>query len=184
MRTLDKENFKKRFTDYYPFLCRIAQGYLAQTDECEDLVQEVFISAWDKGKAGLPEKEFVSYMVAAVKNNCITLLRKQSYNVISLDDASIASASLDVLDETDGPESPPEEKLERILSVLPPKCKEIFLMSKLHGMKYREIAEKMSLSEKTIENQMGKAIRLIREQVASGRFLLILLLLISWIKNK
>lgn len=61
----------------------------------------------------------------------------------------------------------PEEILKEALSVLPPKCKEIFLLSKLKGMKYKEIAQMLSLSEKTVENQMGKAIKLLREFAAT-----------------
>lgn len=55
---------------------------------------------------------------------------------------------------------------------MPPKCKDIFLMAKLQGMKYREIAEKLSLSEKTIENQMTKAIKLLRAYAAENSSLL------------
>lgn len=60
----------------------------------------------------------------------------------------------------------PEEILEQALAVLPPKCKEVFLMAKLKGMKYREIAESLQISEKTVENQMTKAIRQLREFVS------------------
>ena len=60
----------------------------------------------------------------------------------------------------------PEEVLESALATLPPRCKDIFLMAKLQGMKYREIAENLNLSEKTIENQMTKAIKMLRAYVA------------------
>ena len=60
----------------------------------------------------------------------------------------------------------PEEILEQALAVLPPKCKEVFLMAKLKGMKYREIAESLQISEKTVDNQMTKVIRQLREFVS------------------
>ncbi len=66
-----------------------------------------------------------------------------------------------------------EERLQKALAVLPPKCRDIFLLAKLKGMKYREIAEQLAISEKTVENQMSKAIRLLRTYAASCHPLLI-----------
>ena len=64
------------------------------------------------------------------------------------------------------------------LASLPPKCKEVFLLAKLKGMKYREIAEKLGLSEKTIENQMTRAIRLLRTYVAENSAMRLVLITI------
>ena len=64
------------------------------------------------------------------------------------------------------------------LASLPPKCKEVFLLAKLKGMKYREIAEKLNLSEKTIENQMTRAIRLLRTYVAENSAMRLVLITI------
>ena len=178
---LNKESFKERFDVYYPMLCRIAFGYIPDTHECEDIVQECFIAVWNNGKHELEEKEFVSYMVRAVKNNCISFLRKQRQEVMSLDDEQAPVVCLEIIDE-DAEETSADEKLDRILSVLPPKCKQIFLMSKLHGMKYQEIAEQLNLSVKTVENQMGKALKLIREGIKTGAYALLLILFITLLK--
>ena len=177
----NKEKFKKRFDEYYPVLCRIAFGYIPDAHECEDIVQECFISIWNNGKHDLDEKEFLAYMVRAVKNNCISFLRKQNFHVVSLDDTQHHAVCAEIMDE-DEDELSQDEKLERILSVLPPKCKEIFLLSKLHGLKYQEIAEKLDLSVKTVENQMGKALKLVREQVRTGIFMLVFFSLLMLLK--
>ena len=176
----NKKKFKERFDVYYPMLCRIAFGYIPDTHECEDIVQECFIAVWTNGKHELDEKEFLSYMVRAVKNNCISFLRKQNLNMVSLDNEQppIICAD-DTGEEVD--ELSDDEKLEKILSVLPPKCKEIFLLSKLHGMKYQEIAQKLDLSVKTVENQMSKALKLIREQMKASIFTLIVIFLIMFL---
>ena len=174
----NKEKFKKRFDVYYPMLCRIAFGYIPDTSECEDIVQECFIAVWDNGKHELEEKEFLSYMVRAVKNNCISYLRKQNLNMVSLDDNQSHIALSEITDEETDDVST-DEQLDRILSVLPPKCKEIFLLSKLHGLKYQEIATKQNISVKTVENQMGKALKLIREQLAAGFLSLVFIFLLT-----
>ena len=174
--------FKKRFDDYYPMLCQIAGSYIDHDDECEDIVQESFIAVWNKDKDGLPEKEFVAYMVRAVKNNCLSFLRKQRTEVVSFENTLLKGENLDVAEE-EGDSGRYEEALERILAVLPPKCRDVFLMSKLHQMKYKEIADKMNISEKTVENHMGKALKMIRELVASGQYLIFLGMVLLMIKK-
>ena len=178
---LNKEKFKERFDAYYPMLCRIAFGYIPDTHECDDIVQECFIAVWNNGKYQLGEKEFLSYMVRAVKNNCISFLRKQNLKMISLEENEMHIACSDIADE-DADEISLDEKLEQILIKLPPKCKEIFLLSKCHGLKYQEIATKLDLSIKTVENQMGKALKIIREQIKAGIFTLVFIFLLTFLK--
>ncbi len=181
----NRQKFKNRFEVYYPMLCKIAFGYLLDTHECEDVVQECFIKVWNNGKHELDEKEFLSYMLRAVKNNCISYLRKQKSTIVSLDDRLLHTDYTEFMDEATEDESPDEsidEKLNKILVVLPPKCKEIFLLSKLEGLKYQEIASKLNISIKTVENQMGKAIKLIREQLETGTFIHISLFLLTLLK--
>lgn len=178
-----RENIlKERFDVYYPMLCRIAFGYIPDPHECEDIVQECFIAVWNNGRDSLDEREFVMYMVRAVKNRCISFLRKQRQNVVSIDDSPNVHVISDAT-EGDDDTPTPEEKLDNILSVLPPKCKEIFLLSKYNGLKYTEIAIKMDISVKTVENQMGKALRLIREQIKAGNISYMLLLFLMMIKK-
>lgn len=172
-----KDNFKERFDTYYPMLCRVASGYISDAQECEDIVQECFIAVWNNGKHNLEEKDFLAYMIRAVKNNCISFLRKQNFQVVSIDeDAEMSRHAAAVTDE-EAIENPLSEQLEKILSILPPKCKEVFLLSKMHGLKYQEIAVELGISVKTIENQMGKALKLIREHIKSSNFIFVFILM-------
>lgn len=175
----NKDKFKERFDVYYPMLCRVAFGYIPDTHECEDIVQECFIAVWNNGKYELDEKEFLAYMVRTVKNNCISFLRKQNLNMVSLDDDQFHMALSDFTSEE---YESTDERLNRILSILPPKCKEIFLLSKLHGLKYQEIAAKQKISVKTVENQMGKALKLIREQLKTGFFTIVIVIVLCLLK--
>lgn len=185
MDLIRTNKFKRRFQEYYQTLCNIAYGYIPDRDECEDIVQETFISVWNKEKDLLPEKEFLSYMVIAVKNNCISVIRKQKFDTVSLDDSENNTITLHMADSNShaSDEMAPEDKLQQILSILPAKCKEVFLMSKLHGMKYREIAEELNISEKTVENQMGKALKTLREYIAGNPFLILVFIFITILLN-
>lgn len=178
MKANRKEKFETYFKEYYPRLCSIAYGYIPDTESCEDVVQEAFIAMWEKGKDSLPENEFYAYLVRSVRNGCISYLRKNKKELI----LSIEDHKSGMEPQTEHPETEqqahPEDLLNEIMKILPERCREIFLMSKLHAMKYREIAQKLNLSEKTVENQMGKAIKLLRQYTA-GRplpFLLTFLL--------
>ena len=177
----DKEKFKERFDAYYPMLCRVAFGYIPDSQECEDIVQESFINVWNNGRYELDDKDFVSYMVRAVKNNCITFLRKQNLDIVSLDDNTICLNSAGIMDEESEPINH-NEVIAKVLKELPPKCKEIFLLSKMHGLKYNEIAIKMDISIKTVENQMGKALKIIRTQIKAGVLTFLLIFLFMFLK--
>ena len=172
-----KEIFKSLFEKHYPRLCAIAVGYISNKDDAEDIVQELFITAWNKELDALPEKEFAAYMTVAVRNSCISFLRKKQEGTVSIDDHPAAASCLSD-DLTDGDEPTPEERLQAALRVLPPRCRDIFLMSKLKGMKYCDIAAALDISEKTVENQMTKAVKLLRAYVASGSPLLIVVITI------
>lgn len=181
MNLEDKIIFKKRFHEYYVILCRIAYSFICDKDECEDIVQEVFISVWNNQKELLTDKDFLSYMTTAVRNKCISFLRKQRLNVVSLEDSEYAS-TLNIIVDTEpinSDEKTVEEKLQVVLEVLPPRCKQIFIMSKLRGMKYREISHELQISEKTVENQMGKALKLLREYAQNNPFIFLITTLVS-----
>lgn len=137
MRTDRKELFRVRFEQHYPRLCSIAYGYVSDYDESEDIVQELFIHIWDKGKDCLPEQELTAYLTTAVKNRCISFLRRKKEDTVSIEDYPLADHHLadETADSSENRRSP-EEVLEETLSTLPPKCKDVFLMAKLKGMKY------------------------------------------------
>lgn len=181
MNSDQKSIFKRRFHAYYPMLCKIAYGYIPDKDECEDIVQETFISLWNSEKELLSEKEFRSYMIISVRNKSISYLRKQRLDIVSMEDSEHA-VTIGYVTDTEGAdpdEISSEEKLQQVLSILPPKCREVFMMSKLHGMKYREIAKELDLSEKTVENQMGKAIKTLREFVCSHPLFILIITFVS-----
>lgn len=162
-----KERFKERFQQHYSRLCRLAYGYVGDCNECEDIVQELFINVWNKGKDDLPEREFALYMTMAVRNSCISFLRRKRTDMVSIDD-HLEAAQATGLDFQPGEE---EERhfadvLDEALGVLPPRCREVLLLAKLEGLKYREIAARLEVSEKTVENQMVKAVKLLRAYVA------------------
>ena len=172
-----KEQFRLRFKKYYPILCKIANWYIADIAECEDIVQTLFISVWDKQKDCLPEEEMLAYMKVAIRNNCLTFLNNnKTYEKISHDDNTLKLAAED---SENNPTTDYKQLLEKVLEEMPPKCREVFTMSKLQKMKYKEIAAHLDISEKTVENHIGKAIKIIRAYIAANPIVTTVILLIS-----
>lgn len=186
MKVSRKDIFKSRFLKHYPRLCCIAYGYVSDRDDSEDIVQELFVSVWDKELDGMPENDFSAYITTAVRNRCISFLRKRTCDIVPIDERQV---SVEVMADGSGScdgEPTMEERLEAALAVLPTRCRDIFMMAKLHGMKYREIASSLNLSEKTVENQMTKAMKLLRRYVAANSFVMAALvtIILSIILNR
>ena len=160
-----KEEFKRSFEKYYPVLCNIAYRYLLDKETSEDIVQDTMLSVWQNKKDLLPESELVPYLKVSIRNNCISFLRKQTFEVLSIADEPVSQKVCSLTEECEEEGVASSEKIEHLLGVLPTKCSLVFRMNKLH--------------EKTVENQMGKAIRLLRDYVASHPYTLILFLVLS-----
>ena len=171
-----KEEFKRSFEKYYPVLCNIAYRYLLDKETSEDIVQDTMLSVWQNKKDLLPESELVPYLKVSIRNNCISFLRKQTFEVLSIADEPVSQKVCSLTEECEEEGVASSEKIEHLLGVLPTKCSLVFRMNKLHGMKYREIAEELNISEKTVENQMAIAYKKIKGEL-NGYLPLLLFLL-------
>lgn len=143
------------FRQYYRPLCLYALHYLHDMDEAEDVVQDCFVRIIERG---LPEKP-KSFLYASVRNACIDRFRR--HNPFAAD---VAPSDLQdtITDEEATARSFHEAELWTAIESLPDRCREIFLMSKRDGMTYREIACELSISEKTVEHQISKALKILR----------------------
>lgn len=157
------------FQSYYRPLCLYATHYLHDVDEAEDVVQDCFVRLLEKtrqdaeGQGTSSPKLFPAhpkaFLYTSVRNACIDRLRRQ--NPIS-QDVSPSDLSGTISDEEAVDSSFREAELWTAIELLPDRCREIFLMSKRDGMTYREIAEELNLSEKTVEHQISKALKVLR----------------------
>lgn len=178
--------FRNLFAQEYSKLCRYALTFLQDSHQAEDVVQETFIKIWERKRDMIASPEIRFYLVTAVRNNCISALRK------------LRSQNIQFTENTPEPEPEPHitalqlheaaSEQSRIIAAaldrLPPKCREVFLLVKMQGLSYKQAAETLGLSVKTIENQMGKAIKVLREHPAlTGFFLAAGLALMQYISK-
>jgi len=146
------------FRNYYRPLCIYALHYLHDVEQVEDVVQDCFLRLLE---ATNEPQNSRAWLYTAVRNRCIDLLRQ--HNPLLTD---IQPKDLDGLisDDEAQERSFSEARLWEAIDGLPSRCREIFLLSKRDGLTYREIAQRLGLSEKTVEHQVSKALKRLRGQ--------------------
>lgn len=160
----DLQAFENLFRKYYNGLCMYANTLLKDNDTSEEIVQELFCRLWENRDSITINSSVKSYLYKAVYNNCLQYHKNQSI-VINIED------NLDEkkLTDFDASEIIKANELNQIINKtmdsLPDKAKKIFKMSRFEGLKYKEIAEKMSISVKTVESLMGKALKIFRHNL-------------------
>jgi len=157
--------FEKVFRELYSPLCGYANKIINDHDKAEEIVQEIFYNIWKKKEELTINISLKSYLYKSVKNGCLQIaqhqLVKDKYKQFVINSDSNKQPS---------PETELEVKeinmaIDQTLDALPERCKEIFYMNRFEGLKYREIAEKLSVSQKTVEANISKALKHLRKNL-------------------
>lgn len=174
-----KHEFEVVFREYYASLCRYASMWMRDADEAEEIVQAVFVRLWEKQQQISIDTSLKSYLYRSVYHESLNTIRKtkvrEQYLHMNKQEEEVSHpedrASVKDL----------QGRIEEALGQLPEQCGLIFRMSRFQDLKYREIADILNISVKTVENQMGKALKLMRHNLAD--FLTVLLIIIHFIKH-
>lgn len=162
MAAISAGEFERIFKELYRPLCLFALRFTEKTEDAEDVVQQAFADVWDKCCHNVTIANFKSYLYQAVRNRSLTLIAQSSDT--SQDTESLADLE-DTSEEEQISRSERDARLWTAIDGLPPERKKIFLLAKRDGLKYQEIAEELNISVKTVENQIGKALKTLRETV-------------------
>lgn len=158
--------FEQMFRTYYERLCRYAHTLLKDADEAEEMVQTVFLTIWEKRADLEITLSLKAYLYRAVHNHCLNRIKhygvRENHREYSL---YVQADGYDSVTEAIHANEL-EERIERAVSKLPEQCQVVFRMSRFEELKYQEIADQLGLSVKTIENQIGKALRIMRQELA------------------
>lgn len=159
----DRIAFEKLFKQFAPNLVLFATTYMRDQALAEGLVQECFINIWAKRNELELDEKLKSYLYTSVKNTCLNRLTKRKLDTSSMEyhEYDTAISNPDPLQELTQKET--EKKITEAINQLPPKCKRVFLLSRNEDMSYKEIASFLEISIKTVENQMGYALKSIRQ---------------------
>jgi len=151
------------FANYYQKLCFFANTYLRSSEEAEEVVADVFFTLWKNRQQLTIERNFKSYLYVSVRHASLAVIKKRQPVFDDVENILFTTNLMDVND----PEHVLSHKelqhhLDLAIEKLPPRCKQIFVMSRIEGLSYREISGILDVAEKTVENQLVKALRIIR----------------------
>lgn len=161
----DQQAFAMVFEAYYQRLHSYAMRFMDTPEEAEEAIQEVFVKFWEKCEDLAPDSSIKSYLYRSVHNTCLNTLKHQKVKdnykqyVIHYLEKSQELSTEDFQDEE------LTQRIYKAIDDLPARCSEIFKLSRFEGLKYQEIADHLGISIKTVEVQMGKALRTLRESL-------------------
>ncbi|MEL6591066.1 MAG: RNA polymerase sigma-70 factor [Bacteroidota bacterium] len=161
----DRGALEELFRQYYTPLVRFAYSKVQDSELAEDIVQEVFVKLWNIRNNLQINTSLKSYLYTATKNLSLNEIAKVKRH------AELNEVYVQKQEQAAEP-MPEEERIlwdERIrdaIAKLPPRCQEVFRLSRFEGMTYQEIADHLQISPKTVENQMGKGLSLLRKYLA------------------
>ncbi|SHI95394.1 RNA polymerase sigma-70 factor, ECF subfamily [Tangfeifania diversioriginum] len=160
----DKKAFETLFHRHYGILCHYATHLIKNEAEAEEIAQELFVRLWEKREKIQIDTSLKNYLFRAVKNQCLNYIQ---HNQIKNQYAQKVIHETEAVktDESNYPKIGLLHKIEESINSLPEKRQEIFRLSRQQGLKYREIAEKLNISVKTVETQMGLSIKTLREKL-------------------
>ncbi|MEN8123054.1 MAG: RNA polymerase sigma-70 factor [Bacteroidota bacterium] len=157
--------FEKVFRELYSPLCGYANKIINDPDKAEEIVQEVFYIIWKNKERLTIRVSLKSYLYKSVQNSCLQIaqhqLVKEKYRQFVINGDNDKQLSPDT--ELEVKEI--NKAIDQTLDSLPERCKEIFYMNRFEGLKYREIAEKMSISQKTVEANISRALKHLRKNL-------------------
>jgi len=160
----DENAFNALFEAYYRTLYNYARYNIKDEDACHDIVQDVFTYLWDK-RSDIDIKQTIrSYLLSSTHNACINYLKKQNTQKKHISDfLYTTNHSEDGYDPIF--ENALVNDLNKIIEKLPPQCKDIFYLSRIKGLKHKEIATKLNISIRTVETQIYRALRTIKKNL-------------------
>lgn len=177
----DDYAFEKLFKEHFKALHAYANVILKDEDDAEEIVQNMFLKFWEKRDLLNVQTSLKAYLYKCVYHDSLNFLKHQKiktkyqdFAAYTMNEEHLPASSKIEMTEL-------EYNLSLALNELPEQCRTIFQMSRFEELKYREIAERLGLSIKTIENQMGKALRILRLELAD--FLSLILLGLMYYKD-
>lgn len=173
----DEHAFKELFERYYSSMCLFARQFLNDHELAEETVQDMFVKIWEKRSLLNIETSVKQYLFRSIRNQCLNQIQHEKIKHRYANKV-LESAHQEVDPDQYYIEVDLLRRIEKSIDSLPPKRREIFRLSREQGMKYKEIADTLNISVKTVEAQMGLALKYLRDELKDYNNHLLTLLII------
>jgi RNA polymerase sigma-70 factor (ECF subfamily) len=165
LRQGDRDAFDAAFRAHYATLVGVAERIAGERAVAEELAQDVMLELWRRHETLSIDESLRAYLVRAARNRALNHVRHERMKV-----RTAPRAAGETVSQPDAPTHLAEAEMEAALrdavASLPERCREVFELSRGQGLRYAEIAAALGISVKTVEAQMGKALRVLRERLA------------------
>ncbi|WP_461634090.1 RNA polymerase sigma-70 factor [Labilibaculum euxinus] len=166
----DHSSYETLFYLYFDKLYYFAFSYIEDSEDAREIIQNVFYKFWEKRTSLTVEMNLNAYLFRMTQNQCLDYIKHLKVKLGFKTFQENARADLGESSLSDDPsqqliEAELFRKVNEVIEKLPKACKEIFIKSRFEGLKYKEIAEELSISPKTVENQISKALCFLRQEL-------------------
>lgn len=160
-----QSGFEMLFNKHYEPLCAFVFGVVNDYDVCEEIVQNLFYNLWVKRNNTVINTSIKSYLYQAARNGALNQIKhldiKEKYKQYNKERMDVAEQNYaDAMVESELADT-----IQKAINKLPTECRKVFVMSRNEDLKYREIAQKLDISVKTVEKHMGKALSKLRSEL-------------------
>jgi len=166
LKRREKVVFDYIFNFYYSSLCAFSLQYIDNRNSVEDLVQDFFVYLWIEAPRIQIKSSLKSYLFTAIKNRC---LDSQKHAKITEKYRTFIFFSTEAEDDSTEhffAESELRQAIHNSMGKLPPRCREIFELSRLNGLSNQEISDKLGISKRTVELQISNSLKTLRRELA------------------
>ena len=172
----NEESFTEAFDKYYSPLCYYADKFVHDLDESRSLVQQVFVDLWIKRNKLLVTQSLKSYLFKSVQNSSLDFLKHKLVESKYLNQVrpDFETDDRDLIEEAEL-----NARINNAINELPEKCREIFTLCRFEELHYSDIAQKLGISVKTVEMQMGIALKKLRAKLTDHQHIQLLIHLFS-----
>ena len=172
LKSGDLVAFEKFYIEFHPKLFAFSRKFIDDIETAKDILQEVFFDFWEKRNVVDIRTSVQSYLFRMLHNRCLNYIRDQKihqkyvdYTEVKLKEAELAFFDNDSENHTSIFFLEMETILEKSIQSLPESCRQIFHLSRKDGLTNKDIADQLHISLRTVENQIYRALKIIREDM-------------------
>ncbi|MEN8123182.1 MAG: RNA polymerase sigma-70 factor [Bacteroidota bacterium] len=161
----DVDAFEVLYKKYYRIVYNYARHFLTEASDCNDIVQDVFTYVWESRNKIKINKSLKSYLLSACHNTCINHLKKrdtkQQHVAHFFSQSNLFEDGYNAIFENEL-----RKAIDDVVDELPNQCSEVFKLSRLKGLKHKEIASLLKISPKTVETQIYRALKVLKKRLS------------------